>query len=170
MAVLAVVEGLDVFEDGGTGLLPGGSALAVEQLGLEGGEEAVGDGTVPAGAVATDTLADVTVGVEADDRQAPQDRLGHLLVAWEAAADQLDRWLLSEHSLDRVWAGAAAKVREADPRQLMSAEGWVLRLQLNKCPAAVKGDRAVRPGVPLLVPADPSVAPRLLDRLGRRRW
>jgi len=34
VAVLAVVEGLDVFEDGGTGLLPGGSALAVEHSAL----------------------------------------------------------------------------------------------------------------------------------------
>ena len=44
MAALAVVEDLDVLEDGGPGLLPGGPGLAVQQLGLEGGEEALGDG------------------------------------------------------------------------------------------------------------------------------
>src|SRR4051794_40310205 len=62
MAALAIVEGLDVLEDRGPGLLPGGPALAVEQLGLEGGEEALGDGVVPAGAGAADALADLPVG------------------------------------------------------------------------------------------------------------
>src|SRR5918996_3910789 len=62
MAALAVVEGLDVLEDGGPGLLPGGPTLAMEQLGLEGGEEALGDGVVPAGAGAADALADVLLG------------------------------------------------------------------------------------------------------------
>src|SRR5215204_7605715 len=62
MAALAVVEGLDVLEDGRLCLLPGGPGLAVEQLGLEGGEEALGDGIVPTGAGATDALAQVVVG------------------------------------------------------------------------------------------------------------
>jgi hypothetical protein len=62
MAALAVVEDLDVLEDSGPGLLPGGPVLAVEQLGLEGGEEALGDGVVPAGAGAADALAGVPVG------------------------------------------------------------------------------------------------------------
>src|SRR5215212_721413 len=59
MAALAVVEGLDVLEDGRLCLLPGGPGLTVEQLGLEGGEEALGDGVVPTGAGATDALAQV---------------------------------------------------------------------------------------------------------------
>src|SRR5918997_256153 len=62
MAALAVVEGLDVVEDGGPGLLAGPPGLSVEQLGLEGGEEALGDGVVPTGAGAADALADLPVG------------------------------------------------------------------------------------------------------------
>jgi len=47
MAALAIVEDLDVLEDGGSRVLAGGPGLAMEQLGLEGGEEALGDGVVP---------------------------------------------------------------------------------------------------------------------------
>src|SRR5689334_12079177 len=62
MATLPVVEDFDVLEDGGPGLPPGGPGLAMEKFGLEGGEEALGDGVVPAGAGAADALADVLVG------------------------------------------------------------------------------------------------------------
>src|SRR6188508_2522263 len=62
MAALAIVEGLDVLEDGGPGLLAGGPGLAMEQLGLEGGEEALGDGVVPTGAGTADALPQVLVG------------------------------------------------------------------------------------------------------------
>jgi hypothetical protein len=44
MPALAVVEGLDVREDGGPGVLTSGPGLPVEELGLKGGEEAFGDG------------------------------------------------------------------------------------------------------------------------------
>jgi hypothetical protein len=40
---MGVVERLDVVEDGQAGIVLGGKALAVEQLTLEGGEEALGD-------------------------------------------------------------------------------------------------------------------------------
>src|SRR5688500_8209655 len=59
MAALAVVEDLDVLEDSGSGLLPGGPGLAVQQLGLEGGEEALSDRVVPARAGMADALAQV---------------------------------------------------------------------------------------------------------------
>src|SRR5829696_3816340 len=59
MATLAVVEALVVLEDGGLGLLSGGPALSVQQLGLEGGEEALSDGVVPARAGMADALAQV---------------------------------------------------------------------------------------------------------------
>src|SRR5688500_13056562 len=59
MAALAVVEDLDVLEDSGSGLLPGGPGLAVQQLGVEGGEEALSDRVVPARAGMADALAQV---------------------------------------------------------------------------------------------------------------
>src|SRR5215207_1317006 len=62
MAALAVVEGLDVLEDGGPGLLAGGPGLSVDQFGLEGGEEALGGGIVPAGSWPADALAEVVLG------------------------------------------------------------------------------------------------------------
>ncbi len=48
MSTMTIVEDLDVLEDGRPGLLSGRPGLAMEQLGLESGEEALSDGIVPA--------------------------------------------------------------------------------------------------------------------------
>src|SRR6185436_43834 len=82
VAASAVVEGLDVLEDGGPGLLAGAPGLAVDQLGLKGGEEALGDGVVPAGAGAADALADLLV------RQAGGVGVGEVLRAPVGVVDQ----------------------------------------------------------------------------------
>lgn len=48
MSTLSVVEGLDVVEQGGSQLVPARPSLAADELDLEGGEEGLGDGVVPA--------------------------------------------------------------------------------------------------------------------------
>jgi len=46
--VSPVVERFDVVEDGEARLLPGGPVVPVEEFGLQGGEEALGQGVVEA--------------------------------------------------------------------------------------------------------------------------
>ena len=41
---MGVVEAFDVVEDGGSGLVPGGEAVPVQEFGFEGGEERFGYG------------------------------------------------------------------------------------------------------------------------------
>src|SRR5258708_7000450 len=61
MAPTAVVEGLDVLEDGGPRLASTNVVSAMDELGLERREEAFGDGVVPAIAFATHAAEDVVV-------------------------------------------------------------------------------------------------------------
>jgi len=90
VSALAVVEGLDVLEDGGLGLPSGAPGLTMEQLGLEGGEEALGDGVVPAGAGAANAWASVvleeTIGVGVGEVLRAPDAL--LFVKPESESDQ----------------------------------------------------------------------------------
>ncbi len=60
---LSVVEHLDEVEHGSAGLGRGGPRVPVDQLGLEGGEEAFGDGVVPGLAGTLGALGDA-VSVE----------------------------------------------------------------------------------------------------------
>src|SRR5437868_4274509 len=92
VAADAVVERLDVLEDAGLCLLPGGVPLVVDQLPLQGGEEALDRGVVPALADPAHAARDpvplqqpavVVAGVLA----APV-RVGHQPVAREPAADR----------------------------------------------------------------------------------
>src|SRR5262245_40203210 len=61
---LAVVEDLDEVEDRRPCLLAGRPGEAVDELDLEGGEEALGDGVIPAGARPAEALGDAVAGEE----------------------------------------------------------------------------------------------------------
>src|SRR5919202_780740 len=57
MAAVLVVPAVDELEDGELGLATSWPNVAVDQLGLEGGKEALGDGIVPTSTGSTDALA-----------------------------------------------------------------------------------------------------------------
>jgi hypothetical protein len=63
----AVVEDLDVVGDGEAGAGPGGPAVPVVHLVLQGGEEGLRGGVVPAHPGAADTRTDVLVLAEAGE-------------------------------------------------------------------------------------------------------
>jgi hypothetical protein len=59
---LAIVENLDVLEDGGPQLEAGSPATLVDELGLDSCEEALGYGVVPTVALAAHADVDTQVG------------------------------------------------------------------------------------------------------------
>src|SRR5215208_703760 len=66
MTSLAVVKGLHILEDRRLGVLTGGPGGAVQQLGLECREEALGHRVIPARAWSTDARDDAVSGELAD--------------------------------------------------------------------------------------------------------
>ena len=132
MAAVAVVEALQVLEDRRPGVLACRPAGAVEQFGLERGEEALGGGVVPAGARPADAGACAMLGQDGrctrrsgTDCRGPSGGSGRRLVVGvvsamcsASVASSVRRWSASAQPTTRRLNASRMTARYSQPSQV----------------------------------------------------